>query len=265
MKEGKKLKLSLYNRECQLLFSTEGQRIHTCLSHTYEEGDYLVLMAEPGSFVRIKIDPAVEAAVVYAKEDCLTYKIPFGEAKMCYPPGAFCGEYHVYEMETVSPSRETRDISTNPLDIIGDSGFYPHCTANVETRDEAVFAARNTIDGYHETNCHGIWPFTSWGDNEDPNAEITIHFGRRIKAEEIEIFLRSDFPHDNYWKSVQLRFEDGSVRKLDLEKNGDGQKFSLDGIETESVTMEKLIKCEALSSPFPSLTYWRVMGKEIGE
>ena len=263
MSEEKGMKISLYNRDCQLLFSETGEKIHTCFCHEYEEGDYLVLMADPGNFVRIKIDPAIETAVVYVKEDCLIYKIPFGEARECYPPGAFQGKYHIYEMETVSCERETRDLSTNPLDVLGETGFYPHCTANVETRDEAVFAARNTIDGYHETNCHGIWPFTSWGDNEDPNAEITIHFGRKIAAEEIEIFLRSDYPHDNYWKSVQLCFDDGSVRDLALEKTGNGQKFSLDGVETESITMRKLIKCEKLSSPFPSLTYWRVMGKEI--
>lgn len=237
--------------------------IHTCLHHPYSDGDYLILMAPSHCYLRIKIDPAIEETVVYAAEDSMIFRIPFGEAAMSYAPGAFKGEYHIYDLEFVDKPEEIRDLSTNPLDIRGETGFYPHCTATVETREESVFAARNTIDGFCETNCHGIWPFTSWGDNEDPDAEITIHFGRRIQADTLEIFLRSDFPHDNYWRSAELFFSDGSTREIKLEKTGHGQIFNLEGIITEFITLRKLIKCESLASPFPALTYWRVMGREI--
>ena len=44
--------------------------------------------------------------------------------------------------------------------------------ANVETRGEAVFAARNAIDGIYENDAHGIWPYQSWGINRDPNAAL---------------------------------------------------------------------------------------------
>lgn len=263
MDSKKLIKISLYNKDCHLLFSEEGERIHTCLRHPYAEGDYLVLMAPAQSFLSVKIDPAVEKTVVYVKEDSLIYRIPFGEASMSYAPGAFQGEYHIYDLELVEKPEGVWDLSTNPLDIRGETGFYPHCTATVETRDESVFAARNTIDGFCETNCHGIWPFTSWGDNEDPNAEITIHFGRKVQADTVEIFLRSDFPHDNYWRNAQLLFSDGSTKEIKLEKTGHGQKFALEGVVTEFVTLRKLIKCEELSSPFPALTYWRVMGREM--
>ena len=47
-------------------------------------------------------------------------------------------------------------------------------SANVETRGEAVFAARNAIDGIYENDAHGIWPYQSWGINRDPNAALTL-------------------------------------------------------------------------------------------
>lgn len=259
-----KVKLSLYNKNAHLIFSEEGEGgLHICLNHVYEEGDYLVFVVQKGEFVRIKLDPAIEETVLYARDDCMIYPIPFGEAAGVYPPGAFEGRYHIYDIALTDASKEIHDISTNPLDVRGIAGFYPHCTANVETRGESIFAARNTIDGYHETGCHGIWPFTSWGDNEDNEAEIRIDFGREVLADQLNIFLRADFPHDNYWKQITLSFSDGSYREVTLCKTGECQRIDLGGIQTSFVKMGQLIKDETLSSPFPALTYWQVLGREV--
>lgn len=57
---------------------------------------------------------------------------------------------------------------------MGETTYYPHATANVETRNEAVFAARNTIDGQINNQGHGVWPYESWGTNRFTEASKLI-------------------------------------------------------------------------------------------
>lgn len=260
------IKIALYNKEAHLLFMEEQESyIHVCVHHIYEDGDYIVIIVPAGNFLTIRLDEAVDPAMVYAREDNFVYRIPFGNEKEAYSPGAFIGEYHLYTviLQKKETRRESRDLSTNPWDIRGESGFFPHCTASTETSGESVFAARNTIDGLKETNCHGIWPYTSWGDSEDPDAEIKIEFGREIIAEELRINLRSDYPHDNYWQQAELAFSDDSILPISMKKTGCDQVFALNGRKTEFLKMRKLIRCRELKSPFPALTFWQVTGREI--
>lgn len=64
----------------------------------------------------------------------------------------------------------------------------------METRGEAVFAARNAIDGIFENSAHGEYPYQSWGINRDPNAALTLDFGREVLLDELRITERADFP-----------------------------------------------------------------------
>ena len=43
-----------------------------------------------------------------------------------------------------------------------------------------MFAARNAIDGIFENSAHGEYPYQSWGINRDPNAALTLDFGREV-------------------------------------------------------------------------------------
>lgn len=108
-----------------------------------------------------------------------------------------------------------------------------------------------------------MWPYTSWGEGEDSEAEIRIDFGRPVQVEEVQIFLRADFPHDNYWKEAELLFDDGKSVKLSLEKTGQPQSFVFEDIQTEWVVMKNLKKDENDSSPFPALTQWVVYGRNV--
>ena len=74
-----------------------------------------------------------------------------------------------------------RNLAENVNDQHGDVNCYPHASANVETRGEAVFAAKNAIDGVTANHSHGKWPFASWGINQRDDAEIKLEFGREIK------------------------------------------------------------------------------------
>ena len=87
-----------------------------------------------------------------------------------------------------------RNLAFNCYDEHGDTGFYPHASANVETRGEAVFAARNAIDGIFENSAHGEYPYQSWGINRDPNAALTLDFGREVLLDELRITERQISP-----------------------------------------------------------------------
>ena len=59
-----------------------------------------------------------------------------------------------------------------------------------ENYDEFV----GKIDGLIITPGHGFWPYTSWGEGEDSDAEIVIWFGRKVQAEEVQVFIKEFLP-----------------------------------------------------------------------
>lgn len=59
---------------------------------------------------------------------------------------AFAGNLHLMSIKP-DESSEYRNLAENPADQRGEVEAYPHATANVETRNESGFAARNVIDG----------------------------------------------------------------------------------------------------------------------
>ncbi len=230
----------------------------------YQPGDRLVLLASRWPVaVRLSLDGHLPPALVYLTADRLEYPVPVGEPALAYPPEAFGAGRHTLTAEPADPGewRAHRNLSLNPLDRRGETAYYPHCIANVETRDESVFAARNTIDGVTENNCHGEWPYQSWGDDENPHAEITIQFGRRVRVDKAVIHLRADFPHDNYWREVTLLFSDGSQLTTPLRKTAEEQTVSFEPRAVEWVKLTRLIKSEE-ESPFPALTQWAIYGTE---
>ena len=131
----------------------------------------------------------------------------------------------------------------------------------METRGEAVFAARNAIDGVYENVAHGTWPYQSWGINRDPNAALTLDFGRPVTVDELRLTLRADFPHDSWWTSATVAFSDGSREVLPLEKSPDPQCFSIAPRTVTRLTLCELIKADD-PSPFPALTQIEAWGTE---
>ncbi|MDD2959993.1 MAG: carbohydrate-binding protein [Lachnospiraceae bacterium] len=229
----------------------------------YAENDQIIIeSSQVPAALRVSLDDTIPPAYIWLTKPAMTYTIPFGEPGEAYPREAFGGSMHFIRVEQVPEEiwNTCRNISENSLDQKGEVSCYPHCTATVETRDESVFAARNTIDGRFENTDHGKWPYTSWGDNEDPDAQIQIDFGRTVEAERVEIVLRADFPHDNYWQEATLEFSDGSTLLLELRKTGEKQAFAFPPKKTEWVRLTHLIKSQE-PSPFPALSQWCVFGR----
>ena len=237
-----------------------------CVDRVWEEGDRVEITAEPGSHLIVKMDVTLAEGEVYLPDGKMSWPIPRGEHRLAYAPGAFTGERHIitarkmeqHELEAV------RDLARNPADLRGDTDFYPHCTANVETRNESVCAARNVIDGLRFNTSHGEWPYESWGIGARTDAWCKIDFGREIVARRMALTLRADFPHDAYWVSGHAVDSDGNEIAFDLKKTGERQWIDLNGRRVRWLRLERMAKGDDPSA-FPSLRAWEVYGTDIGE
>ncbi len=231
----------------------------------YQTGDWIAMeVSEPGQFCMVQLEDTMPAALVYFAKTSLRFNIPTGEQAITYSPKSFKGNRHVIRarLATKEEIAARRCLSLNPYDIHGETQVFPHAFANVETRGEAVFAARNAIDGIFENSSHGEYPYQSWGINRDPEAALTVDFGREVLVDEVRITERADFPHDSYWVSARLTFSDGSTQEMELTKNTEPQAIAFPAVKTSSITLSHLIQADD-PSPFPALTQIEVYGTEV--
>lgn len=233
----------------------------------YAEGDAIALFSSEDGFLWVWLDDALSPALVYCRaEHGYQLPVPFGAQAVTYSPRAFTGAMHRIQARRARPDEIAgrRDLAFNPYDHHGNTSLFPHVSANVETRGEAVFAARNAIDGEVANDDHGFWPYTSWGINQDPEAALTLEFGREVEIDEIALTIRADFPHDAWWTSATVTFSDGSSETFTLEKRAEQQSFPIEKRRVHSLTLGKLIKADD-PSPFPALTRIEAFGSEIAQ
>ncbi|MDO5407355.1 MAG: carbohydrate-binding protein [Eubacteriales bacterium] len=232
---------------------------------TYQEGDQILLHVDDvDTFYVIRIDDTMDEALVYVTKQDIVYTVPFEEKKTSYNQKSFTGERHYL---TIRKAEEYevyayRNLAKNVMDQHGEPGVYPHASANVETRGEAVFAARNAIDGVLANESHGNWPYESWGINRQDDAEITLEFGKPVDVDRIVLYTRADFPHDNWWVKGTLRFSDGTTEVVEMEKSYAPHVFEIAKKNITWVKLGELIKADD-PSPFPALTQIEVYGNVV--
>lgn len=240
---------------------TGANEVNLVYDGIYKEGDKIIVkISEKNTFYSIKLDDAIDKSLLYVTDD-ITYPIPFGEQKINISPKAYSGDKHVLNVRKSYSFEEQqyRNLALNTFDFHGNSSCYPHASANVETRGEAVFAALNAIDGCTVSHSHGSWPFQSWGINQNPNAVFKLEFGRNITTDKIILYTRADYPHDNWWKNITISFSDASYVNADLIKTGAAQIITFEKRTIQWLTLSKLIKADE-PSPFPALTQIEVYG-----
>ena len=228
----------------------------------YEPGDRIVFETdETDAYYVIRVDGAMDESYVYLTQNTVEYVIPFDEKKISYNPASFTGERHYITVRKAGEyeNRAYRNLAENVMDQHGDTGCYPHAHANVETRGESVFAARNAIDGVVANESHGAWPYESWGINMQDDAEFTLEFGRRVDVDKICLYTRADFPHDNWWVEATLTFSDGTVEVVTMEKSVKPHVFEMEKKGITWVKLSHLVKADD-PSPFPALTQIQVYG-----
>ena len=221
-----------------------------------------IINSNPGEYLWVKVNKCLDKSLVYFKNTEINYEFPFTEeAKVAYPIGAFEGDRHYFSVEkpTEEELKQYRNVALNPADQKNAIDVYPHAVANVETRNESVFFASNAIDGICVTDGHGRWPYQSWGINKQKDAEITIHFGKKVSINKIGLFLRADYPHDSYWTSVKLTLSTDKIINLKTTNSPEGQYFDIPTCTVEWIKLSDLIKNED-ESEFPALTQIEAWG-----
>ncbi len=259
------LTLQIRNQSGQVLETkTDLDQVTLVYGHEYKPGDTLVLQTDrANACLIIQLEDTINPAFVYMAGEEFRMEVPFGEKRISYSPKSFTGSKHVLSARLATPEEidAYKNVAKNEFDHHGNDCCFPHATANVETRGEAGFAARNAINGNCANDSHGEWPYESWGINQREDAAITISFGRKVAIDKVVLTLRADFPHDNYWRRATLTFSDGSAHTADLIKTYKPQTIELARRTVEWVTLSELIKSDE-PSPFPALSQIEVFGRE---
>ncbi len=259
------IKLSIYNGENEILRTTSDlERAMLVYENEYAEGDYIELICSEKGFYEIRLEDTLPPTIVYIK-DKVIFNLPYrNEQKSGYSPRSFVGTQHLITANIAEQDhvRVRRNLAYNPHDQRSIQGMYPHATANVETRNETLFEARNVIDGIFTNENHYPYPYHSWGINQNPKAELTVDFGRAVNIDSIVLTLRADFPHDSFWTKATLEFSDGTLEVVDLVKTERRQIFKITKNEVTWLKLKDMIKNED-ESPFPALTQIEAWGKII--
>lgn len=235
-------------------------------TQAYVPGDRIILeTSEKDIYVWLQMDDALGRALVYITGN-VEYIIPFGEKRINLSPKVFYGNRHFLYVRIARKYDigVYRNLALNVYDQHQIKDCYPHAEANVETRGEMVFVAQNAIDGVVANDSHGEWPYQSWGIDRRNDARIRIDFGRMVEVDRIILYTRADFPHDNWWKSVQFTFSDESELEMKMEKSALPHEITFPARRICWLEMHHMIKSEE-PSPFPALTQIEVYGKEPEE
>lgn len=258
------IKLKVLNAKgLTYLTCPEGDSVSVVYTAAYQPGDFISLECrEPNCYCVVQFEDSLAPALIYVTQRTVNYRIPFGENRIVFSPKAFSGERHLIRarLATEEEIAQRRNLALNPYDQHGDNGFFPHTSANVETRGEASFASYNAVDGIYENLSHGEWPYQSWGINRDPNAAWTLDFGRPVTVDELRVTLRADFPHDSWWTQGTVEFSDGSRETLRFEKTAVPQRFAIAPRTVTKLTLHSLQKADD-PSPFPALTQFEAWGR----
>lgn len=261
------MKLSFFNQTKLIETRENEEEVYLALlDHLYEEGDkFIVELPYEKTFLWVQMDETLEPSLIFVKEKYWQFE-PVLKANevLAYSPKAFIGTTHYVHcwVATSTDIHNYRNLARNVHDEKSESGAYPHALANVETRDEGVFYARNAIDGVIANEGHGAFPFQSWRINQRQDATLTIDFGREVETDKIALVLRGDYPHDSYWTQVTVTFSDGTSLELSTTNSLNRQYFTYPTIKTSQITLGSLVKHED-EALFPALTQIEVYGAEI--
>ena len=233
-----------------------------CVSRSYEAGDVIMIFSDQKHLI-FQPDAAILPGEVYLPGGSMAWPVPAGEHRLAYPPHAFECEKHLISTRamTADEVKADRNIACSPADLRGSTNFFPHATANAETRGESCFAARCAVDGNLIAYFHGEWPFLSWGIDNRSDAALTVAFGRDVVIHRIAVTLRSDFPHDACWKGADLLLSDGAVLPLAFEERAGRQYFDIGTHTIDSLTFTGLIPADD-PSRFCALTQLEAFGRD---
>jgi len=261
------LTLKVLNKDKEVLACEKGHSVNLNYSGAYTDGDSIRVESSIDKYIAVKFDETLCESIIFIPGKSFEFAIPSEEVRIgCYGEEAFAGENHTICAREISEEEfySYRKISLNSHDIHGKSKSYPHTWANFVTRENPVFYARNAIDGVIHNESHGAFPYHSWAGGAREDLDFKLDFGQPVSVDKIVFFLRAHFPHDTYWKSVDVEFSDGSVEHAEFEGVAEGQSISFEAKET---TYVRLVNFKQVSYPlsWAALTQIEVFGNYIKE
>ena len=261
------IELKILTADGKEKFSANGLEIDTVYNGIFESGDKIVIHKPDTEYLAIKLDETLEESIIFSPLSTIEYPIPFGELMAGYDRNAFKGTEHRITVCEPDDSIKygSRKISLNSYDIRGQKKYFPHAYANLVTREAPCFFERNAIDGIIENHDHGDYPYHSWAGGAREDLEYFLDFGTQVEIEKIVFFLRADFPHDTYWKSLDVEFDDKTRITADFTKTADGQELVLPEKKlTRKIHLTNFKQAE-LPFSWAALSQIEVYGKYIKE
>src|SRR5947207_4791159 len=136
------LTLKIVDAQGDLLATVSGHsEITLVYRRPYREGDCILIESLENGHVTVALDEVVAPAMAYLRGPLHRFAVPFGERRRSYSPKAFGGDLHRLHLRAVHADQITarRNLALNPWDDHVNTTLFPHASANVETRGEAVF------------------------------------------------------------------------------------------------------------------------------
>ncbi len=262
------INLKLIRENGDVKFKAYGTDIDEVFNGEYEEGDRFRVELCDGEFVKIRLDSTLAESIVYVPDGIFEYAVPFGkERKAGYHPDAFGGASHRILASEPSEAEiyAERLISLNSHDRHNVPKYFPHAVANFVTREDPSFFERNAIDGVIDNSSHGTFPYHSWGGGLREDLEFEVKFGTEVLVSGVTLYLRADFPHDTYWKELDVEFSDGTKVRAHLVGTAEGQKVEFEPKTTEWVRLTGFLqqRVEGDKLSFAALTQIEIYGNYI--
>ena len=261
------IELSIVNKDGQILYDCKENSIDITYNAEYAEGDKIIIRKKDTDYIALKLDEYLAESIIYSESGTIVFEIPFGDLKRGYDKNAFAGNTHrikVYEPDD-DVKYGLRNIALNAYDKRGQKKYYPHAYANLVTREDVCFFERNAIDGVKENKGHGEYPYHSWAGGAREDLEYYIDFGTDVEVEKLIFYLRADFPHDTYWRAVDVQFDDGTAETADFVKTSDGQELILKEKKVTRIIHLTNFKQAELPFSWAALSQIEVYGKYIKE
>ncbi len=261
------IELNILNQNNEVLLSEKGTDIDCVYAGTYQEGDKIVIHKKDTEFLRIQLDEHIAESIIFAPSSVIEFEIPDKNLKRGYVKEAFSENHHrirAYEA-TEEEAYGLRNIALNSHDRRGQKRYYPHAYANLVTREDVCFFERNAIDGICENKGHGEYPYHSWAGGAREDLEYYIDFGADVEVERLVFYLRADFPHDTYWRAVDVEFDDKTKATANFLKTADGQELILPEAKiTRKIHLTNFKQAE-LPFSWAALSQVEVYGRYIKE
>lgn len=234
------------------------------LNREYQPGDRIVVNGP--QWLDVNVSVAVPHCSVYLSpgpHSAFTFEIPYGRGEQhtgsSYPADGFVGDSHTLIVSplTRADRLSRRNLALNSCDMRGAlPTVFPHASTNSVSRDAYNFESRNAIDGVSRNGHHGEWPYQSWGPLVRDDLWWRLDFGRQVRIDTLRIMLRTDFPHDSYWKSGVIEFSDGTVLPLEMKPSSDFQDFHFSAKHVSWLRLTHLISAEERWSGLIELEAW---------